>query len=364
MSSSRFSVAVSGRFLRISQPTGTQRSSEALLLATIRAGFNNVLVFCPRNKSAHRDFTKTHKVPFCNSFFDHFWEQLVFPLFIKSRVLWTLMGTGPIVHPRKRHVMVVHDLNFEILPHVYGNSFRHWYRFACGVAAQKADIVVCFTNYVSATLQDRLGIPIDRIKVIPQGPGLFGLDKPLEILRSEAPERPYFLCVGNLQPHKNLAGVLAAWDMFRRQHSCYSLKVVGRAQGNFVPLGVDLSRLPPDVEFTGYLSDEVLISLYQGATGFIYPSVEEGFGLPVVEAFYCGCPVITSNRSCLPEVAGNAALLVNPHNTEAIANAMAVLALDSGKAEELRAKGFERAAFFSWDNAGCQMARILEEACS
>lgn len=355
---------MSGRFLRISKPTGTQRSSIALLKATLNRSLVNTILFAPKTPPDLLWLKEVRMVPFRSMISDHLWEQFVFPYFSDASVLWTLMGTGPILHPRKRHVMVVHDLNYMILPHIFGKAFRTWYCFACGAAAQRADIVVCFTNYVRVKLQDLLGIPTDRIRVIQQGPGLLGLDKPLEGPRPEAPAKPYFLCVGSLQPHKNLAGVLAAWEVFRQQHGCFSLKVVGRAQKNFASLGLNLSRLPPNVEFTGYLSDQELIRLYRGATGCIYPSIEEGFGLPVVESFYCGCPVITSNRSCLPEVAGNAALLVNPHNTEAIANAMAVLALDSGKAEELRAKGFERATFFTWDNAGCQMARILEEACS
>lgn len=117
-----------------------------------------------------------------------------------------------------------------------------------------------------------------------------------------------------MQPHKNLSGVLAAWAIFRRHHSNYVLRVVGRAQAHFVGLDVDLSKVPPDVEFAACTGDEELIALYRGAVGLLYPSFEEGFGLPVIEAFYCGCPVVTSSRSCLPEVAGSAASLVNPAN--------------------------------------------------
>ena len=272
------------------------------------------------------------------------------------------MGTGPVFHPGKLHVMVVHDLNYEILPNIFGRAFRTWYRFACGVAAQRAEVLVCFTDYVRRSIQARLKISPERIRVIPQGPGLGGLDRPLEIPGAESPERPYFLCVGSLQPHKNLAGVLAAWDFFRQRHVNYSLKVVGRAQDNFAALGLDFSKLPPDVEFTGYINDDDLIDLYRGATGFLYPSTEEGFGLPVVEAFYCGCPVITSNRSCLPEVAGDAAILVNPHAPQKLAEAMSRLVETPGLRGQCKARGFERARNFSWDNAGRQMAAILEEA--
>ena len=357
-------ISICGRFLRIPNPTGTQRSSRALLVATLRKLDRSAAIFAPLGSEFGDLPVRVRPVPFRRGGFDHLWEQVAFPLQADGALIWSLVGTGPVFHTGRRHVMVVHDLNYEILPHVFGKAFRLWYRFACGAAARRADVVVCFTNYVSGTLQERLGIPATRIRVVPQGSGLTGLDKPLKGVRPEQPKKPYFLCVGSLQPHKNLAGVLAAWEIFSRRHGGYSLKVVGRPQGNFASLGLDVAKLPQDVEFTGYLSDEELIGLYRGATGFLYPSIEEGFGLPVVESFYCGCPVITSNRSCLPEVAGGAALLVDPHNAAAIAEAMTSLVQNPRKAEELIAKGFERAKFFTWENAGRQMAKILEEACS
>jgi glycosyltransferase involved in cell wall biosynthesis len=355
-------VAVSGRFLRVTQPTGTQKSARALLDATLRQGFTDIVLYGRDRPAEFLAVREVRPVRFRNALFDHLWEQGVLPLVPDASVVWTLMGTGPVFHPGKRHVMVVHDLNYEILPHVFGKTFRTWYRFACGVAAQRADVVVCFTDYVSGTIQSRLGISPERIRVIPQGPGLRGSDQLLIKPAPESPERPYFLCVGSLQPHKNLAGVLTAWEIFKQRHSNYSLKVVGRAQGNFAALGLDFSELPPDVEFTGYISDDELISLYRGATGFLYPSIEEGFGLPIVEAFYCGCPVITSNRSCLPEVAGDAGLLVNPHVPQELAEAMSQLVEVTGLREGYRRRGFGRAQHFTWDNAGSQMAAILEQA--
>lgn len=357
-------TAISGRFLNIKRPTGTHRSAKQLMLAVLKSIGFTCRVYAPSGSSFEVYGAARIDLHMPEGPAAHLWEQAIFPATAQARVIWTLMGTGPVFHPRKRHVMVVHDLNYEVLPHVFGRAFRTWYRFACGAAAQRADMVVCFTDYVKASIQERLGIPADRIRVIPQGPGLTGLDKPPESVRPQAPARPYFLCVGSLQPHKNLAGVLTAYEKFKQRHDGYALKVVGRAQGNFASLGVDLSRLPPDVEFTGYLSDEELIGLYRGATGFLYPSIEEGFGLPIVESFYCGCPVITSNRSCLPEVAGDAALLADPHNAKTIAEAMAVVVQNRAKAEELRSKGFERAKFFTWENAGRQMAKILNDMSS
>ena len=347
-------VAVSGRFESVSQPTGTHRSA-GLLVAAAKCQTRLTLEVC--RPSGHSSSSRQ----LARAVWEHVWEQFVFPYETHANVLLSLLGTGPLFRGGKSHCMVVHDLNYLMLPQVFGRAFRTWYRCACGLAAQRADVVVCLTNYVGSTIRERLNIPVDRIRVIPQGPGLAGLNKAFRIPLPKSSARPYFLCVGSLQPHKNLSGILAAWDMFRQRHGGYSLKVVGRAQGNFSSLGPDLSRLPPDVEFTGYLSDEELIGLYRGATGFLYPSIEEGFGLPVVESFYCGCPVITSNRSCLPEVSGDAALLVDPADAKAIAGAMALLAESPTKARELRSKGYDRAGVYTWEKAGRAMAGILEE---
>jgi glycosyltransferase involved in cell wall biosynthesis len=358
-------VAVSGRFLRAAQPTGTQKSARRLLAATLRAGFADIVLYGPDLDAEFAKVREVRPVRFRNALFDHFWEQSLLPLVPHTSTLWTLMGTGPIFHPGKRHVMVVHDLNYHILPHVFGKAFRMWYQFACGAAARRADVVVCFTNYVRGTIHERLRILPERIRVIPQGPGLKGMEQPDEDQSVEAiPERPYFLCVGSLQPHKNLNGVLAAWDAFHQRHASYSLKVVGRAQSHFAALGVEVTKLPQGVEFTGYISDGELAALYRRATGFLYPSIEEGFGLPVVEAFYCGCPVITSNQSCLPEVVDDAAILVNPHAPQDLAEAMSRLVESPRLRQHYRTRGLKRARYFSWANAGKQMAGVLDEVTS
>jgi glycosyltransferase involved in cell wall biosynthesis len=353
-------VAACGRFLREAQPTGTQRSAKQLLVAAARYSSADLAVYAPENALPDSFGLELRPTYFAGGAVDHLWEQCIFPLVAPERVLFTLTGTGPVIHAGKRHVMVVHDLNYAILPHVFGRSFRTWYRFACGRAAKAADALVCFSDYVSLSLQRRLGVRRERIHVIPQGPGLSGLDQPMEAPITEAAMHSYFLCVGGLQPHKNLIGILNAWKIFRRHRSGFSLKIVGRPQRNFAKSGVDLLAHLPDVEFTGYISDSELIELYRHATAFLYPSFEEGFGLPVVEAFYCGCPVITSNCSCLPEIAGNAALLVDPSDIKDIVSAMNLLATNEARSQNLRACGFRRAKLFTWEGAGRQMASILD----
>ncbi len=358
-------ASVSGRFLRVANPTGTQRSASRLLAATLRAAKDGELeLFVPGGAEERAGGLTAgaratlRRMPSPSGRTDHLWEQLLWPAMSRAKTLLSLMGTGPIVHPRRRHIMVVHDINFMLIPHVFTPAFRAWYGYACGQAARRADAIICFSTYVKLSLERHLRICPERIHVIYQGPGI-----DVDTLRNSAARpssRPYFLCVGSLQPHKNLRTILAAWAHLNREFPDFELKIVGRKQSRFA--ACDFSHQLAEarnVTFTGYIDDAELASAYKGAIAFVYPSLEEGFGLPIVEAFYSGCPVITSNRSCLPEIAGDAACQVDPLSVAELAEAMCLLAKNPGVREKLSARGLARAESFSWAAAGAQLAERL-----
>src|SRR5262249_38222888 len=135
---------------------------------------------------------------------------------------------------------------------------------------------------------------------------------------------PYILYVGSIEVRKNLARLLEAYGRLRLWSQNWKLVIVGARKWKFSPVFEAIQRLElePHVHFTGYVADEDLPALYSGADLFAFPSIYEGFGLPVLEAMACGTPVITSNTSSLPEVAGDAALLVDAYDVDAIASAM------------------------------------------
>jgi glycosyltransferase involved in cell wall biosynthesis len=319
-----------------------------------------VEVFVPRGAAVPQltiPNVRIRRIPF-PARLEHMWEQLGWAHMARPRKLLSLMGTGPILHPGKAHVMVVHDINYRLLPNAFSRAFRLWYSLACGRAAKNADVIVCFSNYVKNTLIEHLNIADDRIRVICQGPGI-----DVSILTTAAPfqsDRPFFLCVGSLQPHKNLVTVLRAWRQFSIGNPHFDLMVVGRQQRGFARCGfAEELASARNVIFTGYLEDDKLAALYKAASGFVYPSLEEGFGLPIVEAFYCGCPTITSNRSCLPEIAGGAACIVDPMSAEEIADAMQRLVAADAWRSDLRSRGLARARHFSWPDAGEQLVGLL-----
>jgi alpha-1,3-rhamnosyl/mannosyltransferase len=171
-------------------------------------------------------------------------------------------------------------------------------------------------------------------------------------------DRPYVLAVGTLEPRKNLERLIEAWaslsDDARGEHV---LAVVGPRGWHDAPI-LDAAR-SAGARLLGHVSDEELRALYAGCACFAYPSLYEGFGLPVLEAMAAGAPVVTSNLSSLPEVAGDAALLVDPHDPRAIADAIGRVLGDPALADDFRAKGRDRARKFSWERTARETLALL-----
>jgi glycosyltransferase involved in cell wall biosynthesis len=185
----------------------------------------------------------------------------------------------------------------------------------------------------------------------------------LQTVRSQYGLGPDFvLAVGNLQPRKNLLRLIKAFASVREQMEGIQLVVVGKAQwqASAVYETVKHMGLEGDVLFLGYVPDGDLMLLYNCARVFVYPSIYEGFGLPVVEAMACGTPVVTSNTSSLPEVAADAAILVDPHSEEQIADALRRVLLDPDLALSLSRKGLRRAKQFSWQQTAQDTVAVYQ----
>ena len=175
---------------------------------------------------------------------------------------------------------------------------------------------------------------------------------------------PYILFVGSLEPRKNILRLLEAYDQILDWSSRWHLVVVGaRNIWKSEPLGkfIEDRNMQSRVHCPGYISDDELPALYNGADLFVFPSLYEGFGLPVLESMACGTPVVTSNTSSLPEVAGDAALLVDSYNVEEIAGAMQLLLSDAEFASDLRSRGLERAKKFTWEKTASQTIAVYEQ---
>jgi glycosyltransferase involved in cell wall biosynthesis len=223
-----------------------------------------------------------------------------------------------------------------------------------------ADQVVTISDYVSGKVQDHLHIPRARLQRIYNGV------KPLPPAAASGPRPPYILCVGSLQPHKNLARLIHAYGKLRAEFPGHELWIVGRPQPHFQNQP-ELTQLlqQPGVRVLGYLSEADLGEAYRQARLFCYPSLEEGFGLPMLEAMIAGTLVVASNVSCLPEIAGPAAELVDPYSVDSLADGMrALLKLEGGPRQQRVEAGRKWALGFTWQAAARQYVELYRRILS
>lgn len=296
----------------------------------------------------------------------HFWEQCVLPQKVGTHLLWSPSNTGPLAV--RRQVVTIHDVVPLDHPEWLNYKFAAWYRFLTPRLMQKVTQVITVSNFSRFRILSHVNIPEEKVITI-----YIGADrkfKPINkdvalatIKELQLPSDHYFLTVGSLEPRKNLGRLLRAWEMVLPRLPKEMFLVLAGAPGKKQVFGeLALDKLPPRVHFTGHVRDDLLPSLYAGATAFAYVSLYEGFGLPPLEAMACGTPVLTSNVTSIPEVVGDAALMVDPYDVEAIADGLQRLVEDTTLRQELRQKGLERAKLFSWEKTARETWKVLEEA--
>jgi glycosyltransferase involved in cell wall biosynthesis len=209
---------------------------------------------------------------------------------------------------------------------------------------RRADRLIAVSENTRADAIRVLGLAPERIEVIHSGiPDVYFGAQP------RPAERPYVLSLGTIEPRKNIDTLLDAWQSFRLRND-FDLFIAGATGWASEKTMQRLtSRPPPSVRYLGYVPEDELPGLTAGATAFIYPSLYEGFGFPVAQAMAAGVPVITSNNSCLPEIAGEAALLVDPRSPAEIRSALEKLLTTPALREQLRSAGRARAQQYRWE---------------
>jgi glycosyltransferase involved in cell wall biosynthesis len=298
-------------------------------------------------------------------------ERWSLPLELLARRPWpALLHSVDHVAPAWRNwrsVVTLHDLAFMLYPATHTAASRAYYA-ACGQSVRQAERVIAVSQRTASDAVRLLGVDPSRMRVVPEAasPSFFPRDE--AAFRSTAgrlhvDERPYALCVGTLEPRKNVPLLFDAFAQVRRQLDAQLLVVGGRGWLD-EPIFVAHARsgLGDAVRFLGNLNQDDLAALYSGAGAFVLPSLYEGFGLPVLEAMACGAPVICSNAGPLPEVAGEAAVLLSPDEPSAWAQAILTMLSDGRLADAWRQKGFTRAAAFSWERAALATRNVYREA--
>ncbi|MBI3119349.1 MAG: glycosyltransferase family 4 protein [Candidatus Hydrogenedentes bacterium] len=265
-------------------------------------------------------------------------------------------SVGPLF-PATNLVLTVHDLAVFRHPEWFTRGRALYYRAAITRGVRQARRIIADSRATAQELQELLDVPPDLIDIIPLGVSPHFAPVPLErieaIRRQYALPADFFLFVGTFEPRKNLERLITAWDSVA---ACIpeNLVLAGRRGWRDAPILEAIQRSPfrSRIHLPSHVPEHDLPALLSAARAFVWPSLYEGFGLPPLEAMACGTPVITSNTSSLPEITGDAALLVDPHEVDAIAQALRRVSANAALRDELRAKGLTRAAQFTWHHTG------------
>lgn len=292
-----------------------------------------------------------------------FWEQMILPRYVgHSGILWSPANTGPLTV--RNQVVTIHDLSPLDHPEWFNPVFAAWYRYLLPRLARKVKLIISDSQFSKERIVERLKVQEEKVSIIPCGVAQnFQPSSEFEIGKiREKYVLPlyYLLSVGSLQPRKNLKLLFDAWKTVNKRTVNIELIVVGISHRVFSNSGYQ--SVPAGVKLLGFVKDDDLPSLYSGSLGFVYPSLYEGFGLPVLEAMACGTPVIASRLAPLTKLVGDAGILVDPKDPSSLADVMIDLVSDEKLREKLSIRGLARAEEYSWDITAKRVWEILQKA--
>ena len=291
-----------------------------------------------------------------NGAMGHAWEQIILPRKVNSHsTLWSPANTGPLWISNQ--VLTIQDISPLEHPEWFQKSFAVWYRLFLPLLAKRVRRILVPSEYVKRKVIARFGV--ENILVTSAGVNEEVFHPGVSRHSFDLPAH-YILFVGSLEPRKNLAMLLQAWIKIKDEFADMWLVIAGYAGKVFQP--VNFPHEMERVRFLGYIPDADLPSLYAGAKLFVFPSSDEGFGLPALEAMACGTPVIISNGGALPEVAGEAGMVFNLSETEGLLKAMRVCLCDERLCLSLREKGLSHASLFSWQKTADLVWKALNES--
>jgi glycosyltransferase involved in cell wall biosynthesis len=292
----------------------------------------------------------------------HFWEQVMLPGLAGKDLIWSPANSGPVL--RERQVVTIHDVIVLDHPEWFNPRFAAWYRFLIPSLARRAKKILTVSETSKKRIIHHFQLPPNKVIVIPAGvsPSQFrpiSAEEKLQFRRKFHLPEHYMLFVGSIEPGKNLKRSIEAWRRVSSSFPGVELVIAGAGGRQFAP---GIQQGAPGIRTLGYIDDIWLASLYAEAQALLLPSLDEGFGLPALEAMACGTPVLAANAGAIPEITGEAALLVDPRDAENMATGMRKILKDRDLRVDLAAKGFARAAQFSWDETARAVWSVLEMA--
>ncbi len=353
-------IYINGKFLA-QKMTGVQRCATEIVRALdeMAPGLPYELVLLTPGQTVGQLPLKHIEARACGRLQGTLWEQIELPFHAIDGWLMNLCNCAPLV---KGHQMVIlHDVSFMAVPEAYGLCYRLWHRLMSCVLGRRLPMIVTDSAFSKGELERYLGISPGKISVVHLGTDHMGAIEQDETILAELglKQEGYVLAVSSQSLHKNFGLVLQAARLLPDR------QFVIAGQGNpAVFKNAGLAAIPGNVIFTGYVDDCRLAALYGNAACFVYPSLYEGFGLPPLEAMTYGTPVIAARSASLPEVLGEAAWYIDPHDERDLAGAISGLMADEVLRGSFIAKGRKQCRKYRWDSTAKQiMERMVRLIC-
>jgi glycosyltransferase involved in cell wall biosynthesis len=285
------------------------------------------------------------------------WEQLSLARATRGELLFSFSATGPLL--KSRQVVTIHDAAVYAVPQAFSFRFRSWYKLLLGQLAPRLPLVLTVSDFSRREVSRHFGFEAAKVRVTTEGFQhiLRQNPDPRVLEKHGLRSKRFVLAVSSRTPNKNFGLIVEAVKRLRAPD--FEVVIAGGFDARVFG-GVALPDLP-FVRSVGYVTDAELRALYENAAVFVYPSLYEGFGIPAIEAMACGCPVIASNAASVPEVCGDAALYVSPHDPDGLARAIDRLMNDGDERDRLARAGLSWVQRYTWDESARLNAAYMRE---
>jgi glycosyltransferase involved in cell wall biosynthesis len=350
-------IAVNARFL--TQPlTGVQRFALEIS-RTLKeiSGEENIQFFAPKNIQLYSEANELN-VQIIGSHTGHLWEQLDLPRHLKTLgnpILLNFCNTAPIFYKNK--LSTLHDITYIRYPQTFSKSFRYFYQVMMPLVLKTSKHIFTVSEFSKKEISEYYHTTKEKISVVYNAVGKTFHPQIDEDLKKEN----YLLAVSSIKENKNFKMILNAFEEASKQIDNLKLFIAGDLKNNnFSNINLNAFVNNPRIKLLGRISDTELIKYYSNAIAFLFPSLYEGFGIPVLEAQACGCPVIASNAASMPEVLKDSAILVNPLSLENFVQAIYNVVHNIEYRKQLIESGFQNQSHFSWKQSGLKFFQICK----
>ncbi len=267
-----------------------------------------------------------------------------------------------------KQISVIHDINFEHYPENLPFFHRKFYKFFFSKYARKANSIITVSKFSKFDIVNTYGINNEKVRVIYNGVNdsfsSISNNEKIKIKNQLTYDSDYFIFIGSIHKRKNISNLIKAFNLYKKRSKSKSkLLFVGKKRwwSNEMEKTFQKSHFKKDIIFSGYLDEKMLPKVLGASLGLCFTSLFEGFGLPIIEAMKCGVPVITSKTSSMPEICGDAGIIVNPNNFQEISDALDKIENNYKYRQKLIKLGLERSKIFNWKSAGEKLSKIIKE---